>query len=179
MKLLIGGKIRNIYNNKNGSVYYKSGGEKVDVSYMFKKNGGDLKKKYSESVKESSRIKNNIKFYGGNPIQLRFQAIKFNSDINTVTDNREELRKELLKLLQIAYNVVLERIITNRVNNVVDPNHKELLKGLLFALQYDLLKSDRDIVNEYNIKKKNLKEAGCIIKKLKTFLCIAILIIGQ
>lgn len=154
MKLLIGGKNRNIYMRKDGSVYYKSGGEKVDVSYMFKKNG-DLKKQYIGGVKESSRIKNNIKFYGGNPIQLRFQAINFNSDINTVTDNREGLRKELLKLLQIAYNVVLERIITNRVNNVVDPNHKELLKGLLFALQYDLLKSDRDIVNEYNIKKKS------------------------
>ena len=46
MKLLIGGKSRNIYMRKDGSAYYKSGGQQVDVTYMFKKNGGDFKKKY-------------------------------------------------------------------------------------------------------------------------------------
>ena len=39
MKLLIGGKSRSIYMRKGGSAYYKSGGENVDVSYMFKKKG--------------------------------------------------------------------------------------------------------------------------------------------
>ena len=34
MRLLIGGKIRNIYTSKNGSVYYKSSGENVDASYI-------------------------------------------------------------------------------------------------------------------------------------------------
>jgi len=46
MKLLIGGKNRNIYKRKDGSAYYKSGGQQVDVTYMFKKKGGGLKKKY-------------------------------------------------------------------------------------------------------------------------------------
>jgi hypothetical protein len=46
MKLLIGGKSRNIYKRKDGSAYYKSGGQQVDVTYMFKKNGGGLKKQY-------------------------------------------------------------------------------------------------------------------------------------
>ena len=46
MKLLIGGKSRNIYMRKDGSAYYKSGGQQVDVTYMFKKKGGGLKKKY-------------------------------------------------------------------------------------------------------------------------------------
>jgi len=43
MKLLIGGKSRNIYKRKDGSAYYKSGGQQVDVTHMFKKNGGGLK----------------------------------------------------------------------------------------------------------------------------------------
>jgi hypothetical protein len=46
MKLLIGGKNRNIYMRKDGSAYYKSGGQQVDVTHMFKKNGGGLKKQY-------------------------------------------------------------------------------------------------------------------------------------
>ena len=46
MKLLIGGKSRNIYMRKDGSAYYKSVGQQVDVTYMFKKNGGGLKKQY-------------------------------------------------------------------------------------------------------------------------------------
>ena len=39
MKLLIAGKNRNIYMRKDGSAYYKSGGENVNISYMFKKKG--------------------------------------------------------------------------------------------------------------------------------------------
>jgi len=46
MKLLIGGKSRNIHMRKDGSAYYKSRGENVDITHMFKKNGGGLKKQY-------------------------------------------------------------------------------------------------------------------------------------
>lgn len=53
MKLLIGGKSRSIYMRKDGSAYYKSGGENVDVSYMFKKNGGGLKKQYIGGVQDN------------------------------------------------------------------------------------------------------------------------------
>ena len=45
MRLLIGGKIRNIYTSKNGSVYYKSSGENVDASYILKKKRRWFKKK--------------------------------------------------------------------------------------------------------------------------------------
>tara|TARA_B100001778_G_scaffold111328_1_gene91125 strand:- start:1821 stop:2849 length:1029 start_codon:yes stop_codon:yes gene_type:complete len=53
MKLLIAGKNRNIYMRKDGSAYYKSGGENVDVTYMFKKNGGGLKKQYIGGVQDN------------------------------------------------------------------------------------------------------------------------------
>ena len=53
MKLLIGGKSRNIYMRKDGSAYYKSGGQQVDVTHMFKKNGGGLKKQYIGGVEDN------------------------------------------------------------------------------------------------------------------------------
>ena len=167
MKLLIGGKSRNIYMRKDGSAYYKSGGEKVDVSYMFKKNGGDLKKKYSESVKETHRIKNNKKFYGGNTINITFQDINFNSDTNTTNDNK---RKELLKLLQIAYNVVLEQSIrVDKTNNdmVDDDDKKQFLINVLFALKYALLIKDNDkTIEEYKQKSNNTNVYYLEIKKI-------------
>ena len=114
MKLLIGGKSRNIYMRKDGSAYYKSGGEKVDASYMFKKNG-DFKKQYSKSVeetltkvKESHHIKNNKKFYGGAAIQFDFQPIK----VTFTGKNDNEKKKELMKIVHIAYNVMLEQLHT-------------------------------------------------------------------
>ena len=142
MKLLIGGKSRNIYMRKDGSAYYKSGGEKVDASYMFKKNG-DLKKQYSENVKETHRIKKNKKFYGGaNSIQFTFKSINFNSD------SAGNKRKELLKLLQIAYNVVLERRIyrdEDYNNTIVDKDYNNFLINLLYVLQYYELKKKTNI----------------------------------
>ena len=47
MKLLIGGKNRNIHFRKDKSAFYKSNGEEHDVSKLFKKVGG-LKKQYEE-----------------------------------------------------------------------------------------------------------------------------------
>jgi hypothetical protein len=168
MKLLIGGKSRNIYMRKDGSAYYKSGGEKVDASYMFKKNG-DLKKQYSENVKETHRIKKNKKFYGGNTINITFQDINFNSDTNTTNDNK---RKELLKLLQIAYNVVLEQSIrVDKTNNdmVDDDDKKQFLINVLFALKYALLIKDNDkTIEEYKQKSNNTNVYYLEIKKIFT-----------
>jgi len=48
MKLLIGGKNRNIHFRKDKSAFYKSNGEEHDVSKLFKKVGGGLKKQYEE-----------------------------------------------------------------------------------------------------------------------------------
>mgnify|MGYP006174343067 CR=1 FL=1 len=61
MKLLIGGKNRNIYKRKDGSAYYKSGGQQVDVTHMFKKNGGGLKKQYIKGGNLSEGVKKIIK----------------------------------------------------------------------------------------------------------------------
>jgi hypothetical protein len=48
MKLLIGGKNRNIHFRKDNSAFYKSNGQENDVSHLFKKTGGGLKKQYEE-----------------------------------------------------------------------------------------------------------------------------------
>jgi hypothetical protein len=134
MKLLIGGKSRNIYMRKDGSAYYKSGGEKVDASYMFKKNG-DLKKQYSKSVeetltkvKESHHIKNNKKFYGG------AQVVKFD-DFNEIkvdftSKTLPGKKKDLMKLVHIGYNVVLERLHTPATNPDRTKKHRQLLLAL-------------------------------------------------
>ena len=51
MKLLINGKPRNIYFNKNNKAYYKSRGIENDITDYFKKTGG-LKKQYSNLLIE-------------------------------------------------------------------------------------------------------------------------------
>jgi hypothetical protein len=48
MKLLIGGKNRNIHFRKDNSAFYKSNGQENDVTHLFKKTGGGLKKQYEE-----------------------------------------------------------------------------------------------------------------------------------
>lgn len=80
MKLLIGGKSRNIYKRKDGSAYYKSGGQQVDVTHMFKKNGGGLKKQYIKGGNLSEGVKEIIKKYETekslNDIINAFEALK-------------------------------------------------------------------------------------------------------
>jgi len=115
MKLLIGGKSRNIYMRKDGSAYYKSGGENVDVTYMFKKNGGGLKKQYIGGVegnlakvekhKKSNKCAKQI--LGGVGDGILFDPIKVESEklVNEVEAINDALaRKELEKLCYIALN---------------------------------------------------------------------------
>ena len=88
MKLLIGGKSRNIYMRKDGSAYYKSGGQQVDASFLFKKNGGGLKKQYIGGVegnlakverkKRSNKCAKQI--LGGVPSTLEFSNIEIISE---------------------------------------------------------------------------------------------------
>lgn len=52
MKLLINDKKRNIYFRKDNTAYYKSGGSENDVTSMFKKTGGGLKKQFSNLLIE-------------------------------------------------------------------------------------------------------------------------------
>jgi hypothetical protein len=114
MKLLIGGKSRSIYMRKDGSAYYKSGGENVDVSYMFKKNGGGLKKQYIGGVQDNlgkveqkKRSKKGVKqILGGVVSNIKFDDIEINSEKlvkdDIIPDN--EAKKELEKLCYIALN---------------------------------------------------------------------------
>lgn len=88
MKFLIGGKSRSIYMRKDGSAYYKSGGENVDVSYMFKKNGGGLKKQYIGGVQDNlgkveqkKRSKKGFKqILGGAISSINFDKIEIKSE---------------------------------------------------------------------------------------------------
>ena len=118
MKLLIGGKSRNIYMRKDGSAYYKSGGQQVDITHMFKKNGGGLKKQYIGGVegnlakverkKRSNKCVKQI-LGGVGDSGISFDPIAVNSE-NLVTkhdvinDKDDVVKKELAKLCYIALN---------------------------------------------------------------------------
>ena len=145
MKLLIGGKSRNIYMRKDGSAYYKSGGEKVDASYMFKKNG-DFKKQYSKSVeetltkvKESHHIKNNKKFYGGAQvvIDFTFQQLQVNFVAADAADEADITNQinNLMKIIHIAYNIVLEQLQNTNTTVEQSDNKKKLLTLLTSPLK--------------------------------------------
>jgi hypothetical protein len=111
MKLLIGGKSRNIYKRKDGSAYYKSGGENVDASYMFKKNG-DLKKQYIggvkgnlakvEKKKRSSKCAKQI--LGGVKSAIQFDEIVIESENIIKVDDEvaSTVKKELKKICCLA-----------------------------------------------------------------------------
>jgi hypothetical protein len=143
MKLLIGGKSRNIYMRKDGSAYYKSGGQQVDVTYMFKKNGGGLKKQYIGEVnqntlseverKKRSKRKNKL-FLGGN---IEFSSIKVESedlrvkdggklrdfifdDITTRKENFETACRAIIKLCQMCLN--LHHEIYNNKDSLSEEN---------------------------------------------------------
>ena len=116
MKLLIGGKIRNIYMRKDGSAYYKSGGQQVDASFLFKKNGGGLKKQYIDGV-EGNLVKVERKkrlnkcakqILGGGPSDIiLFAPIAIDSEkLDTGTDGSTDdaVNTELAKLCYIALN---------------------------------------------------------------------------
>ena len=64
MKLLIGGKSRNIYFRKDNTAYYKSNGNENDITHYFKKKGG-LKKQYSNLLVENNKVLKNRKIIIG------------------------------------------------------------------------------------------------------------------
>lgn len=154
MKLLIGGKNRNIYMRKDGSAYYKSGGENVDVTHMFKKNGGGLKKQYIGGVQNNlgkvertKRLKRKNKLFLGGTItfgaitvdsqKLRkvdgsfFELSDFTTgDAGVIKDNFTKVENacdEMIRLCQIYMNYIHERF--NNIDN--DENHvSELQKPI-------------------------------------------------
>jgi len=128
MKLLIGGKSRNIYMRKDGSAYYKSGGQQVDITHMFKKNGGGLKKQYISGVegnlakveKKKKRLKRNYNLVlGGDNNKIDFPKIQIVSsnivpDDNHLTNDSTAEFNELCRFAMFgAYSVFNEKIIND------------------------------------------------------------------
>ena len=89
MKLLINGKPRNIYFNKNNKAYYKSRGIENDITDYFKKTGG-LKKQYSNLLieiynpKHSNTIINSEKPIIPIKLEKSTNSIKPEKPINSI-----------------------------------------------------------------------------------------------
>ena len=84
MKLLINDKRRNIYFRKDNSAYYKSGGSENDVTSMFKKTGGGLKKQFSNLLIEGDEKSANM--LGGKPKSLKNKLVGGAPTIKKVFD---------------------------------------------------------------------------------------------
>jgi hypothetical protein len=110
MKLLLDGKQRSIYFLKDNTAYYKSGGSKTDITHMFKKNGGGLKKKYSNLLIENDNNilnKNNRKLILGGTLSIidPFVDIKINNiDVKVFCKNM--LRIFLLAKIQLDIGLI-------------------------------------------------------------------------
>jgi len=127
MKLLIGGKNRNIYKRKDGSVYYKSGGQQVDVTHMFKKNGGGLKKQYIKGGDLSEDVEQIIEKYKTDEsldeivdafedLKTFIKQIKDKNSLDTATINVKELISEFnnIKTKRHSFTIELFKAITDK-----------------------------------------------------------------
>lgn len=133
MKLLIGGKSRNIYKRKDGSAYYKSGGQQVDITHMFKKNGGGLKKQYIggvegnlAKVEKNKRLQRNYSLVlGGDNNKIDFPKIEIVSsnivpDNNLLTNDSTAEFNELCRFAMFgAYSVFNKKIINNVLSDKI------------------------------------------------------------
>ena len=140
MKLLIGGKSRSIYMRKDGSAYYKSGGENVDVSYMFKKNGGGLKKQYIggvqdnlgkvEQKKRSNKSAKQILGGVGKTI-IEFDKIEIKSEeiIDTARVYKSSTAPEELKKICCLALYGLGAAMTGRLENARDNDKLKVTVG--------------------------------------------------
>ena len=100
MKLLIGGKSRNIYFRKDNTAYYKSNNNENDITKYFKKSGG-LKKQYSNLLVEKRKT-----IIGGTLTFDTFSTIRVFADTNPNTewDNKTiiEVYTKLLQMFLLA-----------------------------------------------------------------------------
>jgi hypothetical protein len=151
MKLLIGGKSRNIYMRKDGSAYYKSGGQQVDVTYMFKKKGGGLKKKYIK----------------GGTTEAKFTELK--EQCNTLHDKLKELQGKLAPhTFTDSGNPTTQAFITN---DIIKDNFNggQLLTKLADEIDAASSSYTDDGVPEYDDLMKLLKQAE-VSKGIKSLL---------
>ena len=186
MKLLIGGKNRNIYKRKDGSVYYKSGGQQVDVTYMFKKNGGGLKKQYIKGGDLSEGVEQIIEKYKTDEsldeivaafedLKTFIKKIKDKNSLDTATIEVKELISEFdnIKTKRHSLTIELFKAITDKNPSVeaIGKNPKvkaikdffdEIVNFELFNLRVAALK-DSSILNLSEIDNFNN-----IIEKMNT-----------
>jgi hypothetical protein len=187
MKLLIGGKSRSIYMRKDGSAYYKSGGENVDVSYMFKKNGGGLKKQYIGGVQDNlgkveqkKRSKKGFKqILGGAISNINFDKIEIKSeDIMNGNYQGDKAPEQLQKIcclalygLGAAMTGELEKVdpAKDTINVTVGKNLDTFLTYLNKSVLDDPAKSQ---INEIlSVPDKNAIFGQNVVKdELKTFI---------
>ena len=139
MKLLINDKRRNIYFRKDNSAYYKSGGSENDVTSMFKKTGGGLKKQFSNLLIEGDENYNNMlggkpkktqshknKLVGGAPKQIEFifEPIDVDFDPNYKPESKNDdarltaLKKVHKTLLLLS---ILKELETDNVIKIKAP----------------------------------------------------------
>jgi hypothetical protein len=172
MKLLINDKKRNIYFRKDNTAYYKSGGSENDVTSMFKKTGGGLKKQFSNLLIEGDEKSANMlggktktrknKLVGGDiNKKFSFESISVTYDPNipkeaTSDDLKTKLAElkrthKVLLLLSILKAIDTEGLITPTIGNddfVILGNDYNDFK--VDALRKDVKESVKEILGEIN-----------------------------
>ena len=96
MKLLIGGKNRNIHFRKDNSAFYKSNGQENDVSHLFKKTGGGLKKQYEEYLVSENDLTERYKalnISGGGSKSPKKKVVKSSKVVRNVRDKSINKKK--------------------------------------------------------------------------------------
>ena len=118
MKLLIGGKSRNIYMRKDGSAYYKSGGQQVDITHMFKKKGGGLKKKYIKGGSDEATF-NKLRTTC-NKLQEKLKALhdKLNPHTFTASGGSETATKDFIANDIIKDNFEGNKLLTKLADEI-------------------------------------------------------------
>ena len=145
MKLLLDGKQRSIYFLKDNTAYYKSGGSKTDITHMFKKNRGGLKKKYSNLLIENDNNilnKNNRKLILGGMLEINPFA-----DIVINNDDKLFYKKihQIFLLAKIQYHLKGGTVFDNNIP----------FKDLLIQIA---IYNDRNFMENYEKYKNNLIE---------------------
>ena len=150
MKLLLDGKQRSIYFQKDNTAYYNSGGSKTDITHIFKKTGGGLKKKYSNLLIENDNNilnKNNRKLILGGMLEINPFA-----DIVINNDDKLFYKKihQIFLLAKIQYHL---GILDSKNENFRD-------------LLIDIAVSGYNLYNDYSTISKNENDKDKVLKTL-------------
>jgi hypothetical protein len=166
MKLLIGGKPKNIYF-KDNTVYYKSNGIENNITNYFKKTG-ELKKQYSNLLIENKKQK----IIGGNVSFNTFSTIRVmaDTDPNTIWDNKTKI-DVYEKLLQMF---LLSKIRMDNHSTLFDPranlsdiDKQKFINALLIIS--GIYPTNNNILTNINFQKINETEKEDIDQAKKDY----------